>query len=300
MNELYKSAKFWASLGVAVIPVYYKSKQPKVRWINYATALPDSDDLARWFCTRYVNGAVITGWQDLCIIDFDDMKAFICWREWAESRHGSVVAYRVLQTARMSFSARGVHIYTFCPDAINLKLPGIDILADRKYALIPPSTHPSGKQYELARDAMPAFVPTIYDLFPEDVIGPVMEKALAPVPSIPTERQPISSGPYDPWESAGVDYCSVVGQGVIDQIKARFRIESFFPDATPSGNGYMLARCPFHNDRFPSLSINIEQQTCKCLASHGCTPKSLDVIGVYAKLHHLTNEQAIREMSGGL
>lgn len=300
MNELYKSAKFWASLGVAVIPVFYKSKQPKVRWINYTSCLPDDIDLSRWFCRQYVNAAVITGWNNLCIIDFDDMKAFEQWKAWAGNRPVGSCVQNVLQRSRMSFSARGVHIYTFCPDAINLKLPGIDILADRKYALIPPSTHPSGARYKLVRDAMPAFVPSIKDLFPADQIEPAIEKAQAPYAPPITEQKPvIPSGPYDPWESAGVEYSPVYGGGTVEAIKAHYRIQDFFPDAMSSGGGgrWMIARCPFHNDRMPSLSIDTEQQTCKCLASHDCTPKPLDVIGVYAKLHHLSNEDAIREMA---
>ena len=303
MNEIYKQAKFWHTLGIAVIPVFYKSKQPKLRWFDYTTSLPGENDLARWFAGRYVNAAVITGWEHLCILDFDDMEAFNRWKDWAVVAQYGKTAHKVLQQARMSFSGRGVHIYTFCPDAINLKLPGIDILAVRKYALIPPSMHPSGKRYSLGRDAMPAAVPSIMDLFPADQIEPVMEQALTSAASTTTERQPltasVSSGPYDPWDSAGVDY-RFAGEGIITAIKLKYRIESFFPDAFKSGAGYMLARCPFHNDRSPSLSINVEQQTCKCLAGHGCTPKPLDVIGVYAKLHNLTNEQAITEMAKGL
>lgn len=296
MNETYKAAKFWASLGIAVIPVFYKSKQPKVQWANYTSVLPDKDDLARWFAIRYVNAAVITGWNNLCIIDFDDLEIFKRWKDWTVTARYEKTAYKVLQYSRMSISARGVHIYIFCPDAQNLKLPGIDILADRKYALIPPSTHPSGKLYSLGRDSMPVFVPSLADLFPADWIEPALEKAQAlsasPAP-ITGQLPPV---PYDPWDSAGMEYSASDSAGKVSSIKARYRIESFFPDAVRSGGKYMLARCPFHKDHFPSLSIDVENQTCKCLASHGCTPKPLDVIGVFAKLHSITNEQAIKEM----
>ena len=304
MNEIYKQAKYWISLGVAVIPVFYKSKQPKIRWNDYTEQLPGMDDVARWFAFRYTNAAVITGWEHLCIIDFDDMKAFHAWERWAddmEYRGKRKYARRLLEHTRMTFSARGVHLYTFCPDAINLKLPGIDILADRKYALIPPSIHPSGAQYRLERDCMPISVPSIMDLFPAEVIEPAVERALHPYPS-PTEQQPKTAEPYDPWDSAAVEFTQTGNGSVVEDIKARYRIQDFFPDAIHSGGAgrWMLARCPFHNDRSPSLSIDTENQTCRCLASHDCTPLPLDVIGVYAKLHHLTNTDAIIELSKGL
>ena len=300
MNEIYKQAKFWQTLGVAVIPVFYKSKQPKIRWNDYTTTLPAEDDLLRWFCARYVNAAVVTGWEHLCIIDFDDMEAFRAWKRWAddmEYRGKRKYARILLEHTRMTFSARGVHLYTFCPDALNLKLPGIDVLADRKYALIPPSVHPSGANYKLGRDCMPICVPSIMDLFPEDVIEPAIEKSLHPYPI--TEQQPITAKPYDPWDSAASEYQQVGGSSVIEEIKLRYRIQDFFPDAMPSGGGgrWMLARCPFHHDHSPSLSIDVDSQMCKCMAGHDCTPLPLDVIGVYAKLHHLTNTEAIEEMA---
>ena len=297
MNDLTKAAMFWKSLGVATIPVYYKSKQPKIRWINYTAELPSDELLGRWMAGRYSNIAVIAGWNNLCIIDFDDMNSYRQWEAWAESN--SPVARHVLATARMALSARGVHIYTFCPDAVNLKLPGIDILADRKYALIPPSIHPTEKRYILLRDSLPACVESIKELFPTEII----DNAISSLPTgqlgskntmLPTARY--DGNDYDPWSLAGRG--STPTQSVIDKIKSHYRIEDFFPKASYSGGGgrWMLTNCPFHNDRNPSLSIDLEAQTCKCLSSHGCTPLPLDVIGVYAKLHNLTNEQAINEM----
>lgn len=299
-TDAYKSAMYWKSLGVSTIPVYYKSKQPKIRWIDYANELPSDNLLSRWFSARYTNIAVITGWQDLCIIDFDDMEAFNKWRDWADEKSNSV-AQNVLRYSRISLSARGVHIYIFCPDAVNLKLPGIDILASRKYALIPPSVHPSGTQYFLSHDLMPVRVDSIRDLFPGDQISTALADQSRP---IPTEQKSNSlSVPYDPWDSAGADYSNYyTDRSVVERIKQSFRIEDFFPHAEHSGGGgrWMIDRCPFHNDRNPSMSIDLEGQTCKCLSGHGCTPKPLDVIGLYAKLHNITNEDAIAEMRRSL
>lgn len=295
-TDAYKSAMFWKSLGVATIPVYYKSKQPKIRWIDYADELPSDNLLGRWFAFQYTNIAVITGWQNLCIIDFDDMAAFNQWRDWADEKSGST-AQKVLRYSRISLSARGVHIYIFCPDAVNLKLPGIDILASRKYALIPPSVHPSGTQYFLSHDLIPVRVDSIRDLFPADQI----DQALADQSRPYTERKSENlSAPYDPWDSAGTAYQA--NGSVCEEIKRKYRIEDFFPHAEHSGGGgrWMIDRCPFHNDRNPSLSIDLEGQVCKCLSGHGCTPKPLDVIGLYAKLHGISNEEAITEMRRSL
>ena len=302
MTEAYKSAMFWKSLGIATIPVYYKSKQPKIRWIDYADELPSDNLLGRWFASQYTNIAVIAGWQNLCIIDFDDMKAFNKWRDWADEKTGST-AQKALRYSRISLSARGVHIYIFCTDAVNLKLPGIDILAARKYALIPPSVHPSGTQYFLSHDLMPVWVDSIREMFPAGQIDKALEEQTRPIHTEQKSAGTVDpSLPYDPWDSAGTETNRSVGMSVVDEIKARFRIEDFFPHAEHSGGGgrWMITRCPFHNDRNPSFSIDTEGQVCKCLSGHGCTPKPLDVIGLYAKLHNLTNEEAITEMRKSL
>ena len=85
-----------------------------------------------------------------------------------------------------------------------------------------------------------------------------------------------------------------------EEVKAAIPITSFFPDAqVTGGNGrWLMARCPWHDDRHESLWIDSEKGICKCYA--GCTPKPLDVIGVHARLQGISYRQALRELHGRL
>jgi hypothetical protein len=293
MNELRKTAQFWADLGIATIPVAYKMKQPKVKWLTYTERLPTNAELDIWYASDISNIGIITGWQGLTIIDFDDMDVFYKWLFWAE--RFSPTSRKVSQQARLHLSARGAHLYLICPNADNMKLPKIDVLADRKYALIPPSVHPSGAKYQVYRDGLPMFVQSLYDVLPKKLI----DKALAQkapkgnntttIPSDPT----LTSVDFDPWALAGLG----TDPNLVDKIKAQVPITSILSGWIDSGgNGrWKMTKCPFHDDRNPSFWLDTVNQVCGCHA--GCTPLPLDVIDLYARLHGISNETAIRELA---
>lgn len=306
MNAL-QTAKYWKQLGISTIPIVYGSKQPRVRWLPYTERLPEDSEMQNWYA-RESNIAIVTGWQDLCILDFDDESKMLAWRTWADDelriRHNAKPS-TVYRTTRIHHSARGYHVFVFCEGAENMKLPKLDILADRKYALIPPSLHPSGAHYEVYQSGIPMRINSLYDVLPKKLLdaaytakAPKTVQATA-APTIPSDPDPLLI-PDDAtmWEVMGTAYDQ--NPQMVRKIKDKWRIESMFPGAIRSGgNGrWMLTLCPFHDDHNPSFWIDTEQQICGCHS--GCTPLPLDVIGLYARLHNVDNTTAIREMAAHL
>jgi hypothetical protein len=278
------TAKDWASqflrVGIAVIPVQYQDKKPIGKWEQYQHTLPSRID--GWFM-RPINYGVVVGWRNLVVVDFDTLQEYTRWVMWAR-RRGDLAAY-VLDTAFKVRTARGVHVYlTTTEPAQNHKLPGLDIKARSGYVLGPGSVHPTGAIYEPMQDVLNfPQVERVSDLLPADLL---LETTLPAQVKRPIQVQ--RSG--DPWIAA-MD-ASIPGTGAVEKIKKTLTVESFFPQAQTTGPGWSVDLCPFHDDRSPSFWLNTEQQLCGCFA--GCTAKPLDVINLYARLHGMNNDDAIR------
>lgn len=308
MGKILETALYWRQLGIATIPISYKSKQPKIKWLSYTERLPEVNELSNWFASDMNNIAIVTGWENLCIIDFDDMDVFYKWMFWAD---GNRTASMVRDHTRLHLSSRGAHMFVFCGRAdntefqtVNAKLPKIDILASRKYALLPPSVHPSGKTYEVYRGGLPLSIGSLYDVLPKKWIdAAIAQKAAQNAPAgfsgaTPPNIPSVSFGAnFDPWEAAEMPEHE---RQTVAKIKQATRIEDLISGWEESGgNGrWKLTRCPFHDDHNPSFWLDAENQVCGCHA--GCTPLPLDVIGLYARLHGIDNTTAIREMAKGL
>ncbi len=284
MNEIEKTARYWLEKGIATLPIQYKSKRPEVAsWAKYTERLPKPEEIERWYITPYHNIAVLTGWQNLCILDFDNFEKYEEWCDWANSE--SVIASTALQTTRIVMSARGVHLYAYTREkARNYKLEALDVLCDRKYALTSPSIHPSGVQYAVLQDLTPVRVDSIRQLIPSEWLQTAEDVLMK-------QAAEQASGNGNTWEGDE--------DSTVSKIKRRFRIEDFFPELIPSGNGWHKVRCPLHDDQHPSAGINIDRQIFTCF-NHCYGPKPLDVIGLYARLHHISNTDAIREMAAKL
>ena len=137
MNEIYETAKFWKSWGIATIPIAYGSKQPKVKWLPYTEQLPTDSELQNWYGNTQSNIAIVTGWQDLCILDFDDEEKLMTWRMWVDDEarvHHNMLPTTIYKNTRIHHTSRGYHVLVLCEGAENMKLPKLDILANRKYA----------------------------------------------------------------------------------------------------------------------------------------------------------------------
>jgi len=74
--------------------------------------------------------------------------------------------------------------------------------------------------------------------------------------------------------------------------------ETYFAGVFPklkkaNGDGWTMARCVFHDDRHPSLSLNVTTGAFKCLA---CGASGGDVLAFHIRRHNLTFEQAARDL----
>jgi hypothetical protein len=283
---IFENASRFIQMGISVIPVGFRDKRPEFSklpknsegdhtWEPYKSALPDLSELQVWFTSGYHNFGVIAGWQGLVILDFDEMQEYTTWLFWS-NKTGGIVKW-VADTAFRVSTSRGVHVYIRLPHREkNRKLGKIDVKGDG-YVLGPGSVHPSGAVYTPMRDCWNfPLVSALSDVLPASLLLPQNQTKQSPVwqPTVP-------AGP--------------IKGGLIEKIKKTFRIESFFPNARKSGSAWLLDRCPLHDDHNPSFWINTEQQICGCFA--GCTDKPLDVINLYARMHGVSNTEAIRAMA---
>lgn len=270
--------KFW-ELGISTVPCYPHSKLPMHRWSRWQNELPPLQNLLTWFGRGQNNLAVVTGQNGLAVLDFDNKATYDLWIEFARFSWpaGFDLTYRV-------FTARGVHVYFRLDNMVRKHhIDGLgDLQAAGGYVIGAESIHPTGAIYT-AQDG-PIVAATL-----EEILPPLTEFA-PPVAHAP--RPTVAPALY------------TLGAGdAIERAKSRVRLETYFPYAKKTGDGWLIDWCPFHNDYrpggTPSLWIDTARQICGCFS--GCNGgRVMDGINVYARLNDLTNGEAIRELARGV
>lgn len=275
---------FWfISRGFSVIPCHLGSKIPKVKWGKYQKQLPTESELLRWFRIPS-NAAVVTGTNNLVVIDFDDINEYLRWSLWAATE-GSPAARQILYEAYKVRTARGIHVYTRCTSEIkNLHFGKIDVKGRGGLVTLPGSIHPSGAIYTEYQTGEFPIWSKLEEVFPEETLK-LMERAEAPRKML-TDRDIIE---YSTAEVLDME----VGVNV-EEVKRSHRIEDYIDNITFTGDHWGVAKCPFHEDTNPSFWVDTERQLCGCFS--GCTAKPLDVVNLYARLHNLNNSDAIRQL----
>jgi len=280
--------------GIAVIPVKYKDKRPdgsllpQHSWDIYKTTLPSKKDLNHWFNTPH-NYGVVAGWHGLMVLDFDDLDEYIKWQLWtSKNPKANFVARNAFQVT----TSRGVHVYmrTSIPGT-NKKIGKIDIKY-RGYVLGPGSIHPTGVEYKTLKSVL--FFPLISSL--SDVLP---TELLTQVVLPEGVKRPISSPQgSDPWEAAMTP--QPVAKGAVSKIKSTLKIEDFFTNLRPTSKDgrWHMTTCPLHDDNHPSFWVDVKNQVCGCHAH--CVDKPMDVIDLYARLHGLSNGEAIRILANSV
>jgi hypothetical protein len=293
----------WVSNGYAVIPCRPQDKRPALsRWGRFQTELPRVSDLINWFVegeSNHYNLAVITGWNHLVAIDFDDLAKYLEWREFIEVHNPDAInTYQVM-------TGRGVHVYyRIEKPVLNQKLNKIDIKSRGGYVLAPPSIHPSGDPYWAFSDLPVMQAVSIKDVLPSHWLGQRETSRLHSVREITQTNAHLKKPDLeklkgkcpdhkhsDPWAIADQPGQS---EDVITRIRNRISILDYFPDAIKTRKDFYLARCPFHDDHNPSFWINTELRICNCYKCQ-FTPV-FDVINLHAALNNLTNAGAIKDL----
>lgn len=274
-------AQAFLRAGVAVIPVFPKTKVPDVAtWRRYQTELPTENEAAKWFRPgRVTNAAVICGWHGLTVVDFDAMADYLTWQVWSIAQ-GSIARDVALRTYRVRTS-RGMHVYLFVADNPRCgHFSGGDVKGQGGYVLIPPSVHPSGAVYTVVDDAAPILsVDTLSQVMPEPPPAPAPQ----PLPLVHV-----------------ADTSSLWPQPLVEEVKAATSILSLLPGAeqTDRSGRWWIVRCPLHDDKSPSMWVDAQRGLCGCYA--GCNDRPMDVVDLYARLHGLDNRGAIRELARSL
>lgn len=290
MNTL-QQAQFWKKLGIATIPIRYKDKRPELKsWQEFQTRLPTNTELSRWFSGPFHNLGVVVGWRNLVVIDFDNDTEYARWQLWIAKRP----IYRWIRQTLQVKTARGVHVYvTTAHPAQNAKLPGIDVKAQGGYVLAPPSVHPSGIEYSVCSGTLPVRIEALSDILPAELLA--LHTQL-PKSSFSVVSPVALTATDDPW--AKVSQPFEPDRDLIEQIKQCYRIQDFFTRVVPRKDRWAMTNCPFHDDKSPSMWVDLERQICGCFA--GCTSQPYDVIDLYARLHNLSIQDAIKVMARSL
>jgi hypothetical protein len=241
--------------------------------------------------------AVITGWSNLAIIDFDNWDIWKLWKSFIINKYPDFFKSTYLVRTR-----RGVHVYLFINDApdrtmtikTNEKNPKkrktlIDIKAAGGYCLVPNSIHPSGHQYRAINDKLTiATIDHLSDVMPRMLLDSARQDVI-----IPECTKTVSfNGEIDVWN---VTPQSQNGSGSIDWIKQNRSILEFFPNARQTGQGWYMVYCPVHGDNHESASINTVSGRIKCFK--GCFgDRGADVIDFYCVIKKCDRKQAVREL----
>jgi len=138
-------ARRYVDLGLSVIPVIYREKKPALNWKPYQDRRPTQGELREWFHNGEAqNVAVVCGQVsgNLVVVDFDSPEAYSRFFE------GNAELERETPVVR---TARGFHVWLRTAEPIrSFVIPdlSVDVIAEAKFVLVPPSIHPSGRHYE--------------------------------------------------------------------------------------------------------------------------------------------------------
>lgn len=281
--NIYDAALSWVDRGYSVIPIQHRDKRPafdalawvgsygdegRPSWEPYKERQPRRDELETWFVKGPPhNLGIVTGFNNLVVIDFDVRAAYTTWLSWARNVGG--IAQECAGAAYRVKTARGVHVYVHPAGPCDSFQAGcIDVKARWGYVLAPPSIHPSGALYAGGAG----------DVFPVGDVGDVFP--LKPDPT-PVLAHTVPAG--DPYDAA-TQARECGGMGVVAEIKQRVTIA----DVLGLTKGVRVIRCPLHNDRSPSFYIYSDGHfKCFGCGAHG------DVLDLVAMLRHVSQRDAI-------
>lgn len=156
----YNAAMAYASmLNWSIFPIAYKSKVP-ITTNGFKDATNDIEQIKRWWTDHPNSGIGLpTGKiNNIVVIDIDPRS------------RGDMSFDRLIDdneqlphTVHCLTPGGGSHYYLSYDERINKSklndYPGIDIQGDGKYVILPPSTHPNGKEYCWEESSKPVITP---------------------------------------------------------------------------------------------------------------------------------------------
>jgi len=243
-------------------------------WKRLQSHRPPAALVRRWFQGEG-NLGLLCGpiSEGLVVLDFDRPLPYYQWR----NENPSLAATYTVQTAR------GYHAYLRVQDFphFTLSMEGGDVKGSG-YVVAPPSVHPTGWQYR----AVEAAAPLLSVEGMEDLGVRVMEVVGGEI------RLPVDE-----------DRDRERGYSLIDDIRAMLPIASYLGRLTTlsmssSDGTWLMARCPLHDDRRPSMWVNSRKGVCRCFKP-GCRghERVMDVINLHGKVYGRDNRWAMMDLA---
>lgn len=286
-KTVYQWASEFKQLGIAVFPVNYRNKTPKVKWEQYQKILSTENEIKRWFCGGSLhNYGVVAGWKDLVILDFDSMDRYYEWQMWVLGQPKDSSADIAANMAFTVQTARGRHVYLQIPGVgQNGHIDGLDIKR-HGYVIGPGSVHPSGAIYTaLDTCVIIPLIPALEAVLPADWARQLNNP---PQPEVSVQYAQASQV-MDPYDMASNPLNR--DSDLIKQIRQRHKLQDYLQNITETGHGWFMGTCPFHDDHRPSFWVDDKRQIGNC---QKCSfPKPFDVINLYAKINGISDAQAI-------
>jgi len=155
-KNVYEYALRYLNLGLSVIPLKPRTKEPLIPWKEFQERLPTKEEVREWFKGKDNNIGVVCGRVsgNLVVIDFDNVDKF---NEWYEKVDKLGLRDLVLNTWIVE-TGKGIHVYfrvNVSPEEFTKLFrtrvrftEGVDVKSEGGYVVAPPSIHPNGKCYE--------------------------------------------------------------------------------------------------------------------------------------------------------
>jgi hypothetical protein len=292
-------AQFFLSQGIGIIPLRHRGKEPASELINgswerYKTNLPTEYDLDRWLHSTWQNYGVVCGWGNLVVLDFDTQDAFDKWV--------TMVLSRLVTIPYIVKSARGAHVYISCSTInANEKREGVDVKC-HGYVAGPGSVHPTGAIYTPTTEYRLVGVSELETILPVDLFPKIVPSPSCAILGhssswLTTANDGLKANDYPPAEYDPFQAAMWASDtDLITVVKSRVRIEMFFkdPQRTSANGQWYAVLCPFHDDHNPSAWIDTKRQLFGCQT---CGGKALDVINMYARMHGMSESDAVSAMA---
>lgn len=283
--QLLEAARRWMDQGVSVVPAQPRSKEVLFKWGEYQDHLPTFDQVKAWFKTGVMNIACVCGSGGLAVLDFDKLDNFDLFRR----------EHRELTTTYQEATSRGIHLFYFTDYPVGLSSPGAmaELFGRGHLVHVAPSIHPSGAVYypvgNPQQEILRIDINDLLQLLSRDqlVEGSVRHQEAPRAPLLSKEDK--YSGDLIKRIKAAFPVLSLADDLIRDKygkpMRPSFKVK-----------GFWWGWCPLHDDKHHSFWVQPSRGLWGCFACniHG------DVINLYARVHGLTVNQAIKELAGRL
>lgn len=146
--SILEQARKYTINGFSVVPVRHGEKFPAVEWKEFQTRIATDQELKEWFPTDDTHGLGIVCGKisgNLICLDFNSLEAY-------EEFLTDPDCEKLAESAAVACSARGHHLFfrataeTYSRELLlrGIEIAKIDLLAEGRMVVIPPTLHPDG------------------------------------------------------------------------------------------------------------------------------------------------------------